>query len=306
MKDSPLVYLIILCWNGKKWLELCLSTVLATDYPNFKVVVVDNNSSDDSREFIKNHFPEVELIANKKNLGCAEGNNVGIRHALTNGADYMILLNQDIKVEPSWLSELIKVAEEDKKIAVLSPIQYDYEGKEIDPNCLGLLMSNNQFKEDYRRNKIQNIYYLERVISATMMISRELVNRIGFMDPLYFCYHDETDFCRRALFHGYKIVCVTKSIAYHFHGLLHDTSMSSKCRFLLLRNSFLYILKNPSKSFWKNLFISYTWGGLNIIFRSGSLLHIKFILNIIYIQVWILIRLPLIAFSHFKDRHIHN
>lgn len=97
---KPFVYIIIVTWNSRKHLEYCLPTVVKTDYPNYKVLVVDNNSEDDTVNFVRKNYPDIELVQNTKNRGYAGGNNNGIRYALARGAKYVAIINPDIKTDP--------------------------------------------------------------------------------------------------------------------------------------------------------------------------------------------------------------
>lgn len=238
---NGLVYIIVLVYNGKKWLNNCLKSVLATTYPNYKVLVIDNASSDGSVEYAKAYFPGVQIIENKKNYGFAEGNNIGIKYSLAKGAEYIVLLNQDTKVEPAWVSELIKVAENSAEIGILSPMQYDYEGIELDKN----------FKIIFDSGKYVNPDFIEAdtIIGAAILLKKSLCQKIGMFDPVFFCYHEESDLCRRYKYFGYKIGIAVKSKIFHWHSLLHEESLNKENKNLFLRNEFIYWLKDPNRMF---------------------------------------------------------
>src|SRR3989338_5520706 len=106
------ISIIILNWNGLKDTLACLETVFKIDYPNFDVAVVDNASSDGSASVVKERFPQAHFIQNKENLGFAEGNNVGMRVALENGADYIFILNNDTVVDKDILNAFVRAADE--------------------------------------------------------------------------------------------------------------------------------------------------------------------------------------------------
>ena len=101
--EEPRVSIVIVNYNGRQWLEACLSSVLESIYGNFGVVLVDNASSDESLQLVRERFPSVSVIASSENLGFAEGSNLGIRAALATPAEYVVLLNPDTIVEPAWL-----------------------------------------------------------------------------------------------------------------------------------------------------------------------------------------------------------
>src|SRR5262249_23825546 len=127
----PLVYVIVLNYNGRRWIEPCVNALLSTSYKNFRVVVVDNASGDGSFETVRRKYPQVEVIVNERNLGFSEGNNVGIREALANSADYVVLLNPDTKVDPEWLQGLITTGELESDVGILGPVQLEYDGAEF-------------------------------------------------------------------------------------------------------------------------------------------------------------------------------
>ena len=248
---GPLVYIIILFYNGKRWIKPCIDSVLETEYSNFKILAVDNASEDGSADYIKNEYPQIDLIMNGKNLGFAEGNNVGIRYALGKGADYVVLLNQDTTVDSKWLSSLLDIARIDTEIGILSSMQYTYDGKAIDQN----------FNELINTRQNENDYFIEidRVIGCSMMLTKKCLNEVGGFDPIYFCYHEETDLCRRARRKGFKIVAAKKSKIFHWHALLNNEKMNPEIENLFKRNEFICHLKNPNKTFLRNYFGYFKW-----------------------------------------------
>ena len=115
---APQVTVIIVNWNGRQHLADCLPSLLATRYPNFRIMVLDNGSTDGSLAWLQETFPSVESVALGRNLGFAAANNAGIRIALAASMDYVVLLNNDTRVELDWLDELISVSETDPSIAI--------------------------------------------------------------------------------------------------------------------------------------------------------------------------------------------
>jgi len=124
----PKTAVIILNWNGMKYLPDCLGTLVKQDYPkdDRAFILVDNGSTDNSVKYCEDNFPEVEIIKNGQNDGFCKGNNIGMQYALDNGYDYIVLLNQDTAVEPNWLSELVGAAESDKQIGAVQSLMLLY------------------------------------------------------------------------------------------------------------------------------------------------------------------------------------
>ena len=132
------VLVIVVTFNGLKWLERCLGSVRASEVPA-DLYVWDNDSTDGSPDFVRGHFPEAKLVRSADNLGFAEGNNMGLRHALEKGYDYVYLLNQDAWIEPSTLGTLIAAHRAHPGFAVLSPLQMT-DGFEALDRQFGLLV----------------------------------------------------------------------------------------------------------------------------------------------------------------------
>src|SRR5205809_485096 len=118
---NALVSINILNWNGGQDTIECLASLEKIDYRPISVVVIDNGSMDGSPERIKREFPYVRMIKNHENLGFTEGNNIGIKYALTHGADFVLLLNNDTVVDKAFLSELISVARREPAAGILGP-----------------------------------------------------------------------------------------------------------------------------------------------------------------------------------------
>ena len=125
MAKDPLVFVIVLNFNGIGYLNNCLLSLELQTYSNFRILVYDNASTDDSLEFIRKNFPSILLIQGKKNFGFAEGNNLATIYALNKGADYVFLLNNDTAVEKDALEKLISTAESDAPIGIVSPAVFD-------------------------------------------------------------------------------------------------------------------------------------------------------------------------------------
>ncbi len=305
MQQVPFVCIIILFWNGHKWIDNCIGSVINSNYSNFKVIAVDNGSSDTTANDIANRYPEVYLIRNKKNFGFAEGNNVGIRYSLKQSADYVALLNQDTIVDSNWILELINVAEENNNIGILSPMQYDYQGNNIDTNFLKILKNNAQFKADYKNDTLQRTYEISETIGAAMLIKRKIFQKIGLFDSIYFCYGEDTDLCRRVKFHGFKIVVVTISKIKHWHSLIDSEGLSETSKCFFLKAQIIYLLKDPKKNLFSNLYIYIRYNMLSIMRWYGSLKDFRYLLKMLSIQIWALSHLPVIVYRHYKDKQLN-
>ena len=228
------IAIVIVSYNSSKDLPECLRSVysLQSTVYRLKVIVVDNRSSDNSREVVK-IFKDVELIKNKENLGFSEGNNVGIKLAVKNGADFVLLLNPDTKVDPNLILELLKVAESREKIGILSPKIYFYPDFEFHKNRYkenekgkviwyagGVIDWENILASHRGVDEVDNGQYdkmteTDFATGATMMLKRKVFEKIGYFDEKFFLYLEDLDFSIRAKKAGFKIFYVPTAICWH-------------------------------------------------------------------------------------------
>jgi GT2 family glycosyltransferase len=216
----PRVYIIILNWNGKEDTLSCLRSVQEVEYPRYRVLVVDNASTDGSTEAIRAAFPGVELLVNRSNLGFAAGNNEGIRHALQCGADYVLLLNNDTQVERAALTELVRACAADPGVGLASPKVYYLDRPKVIyyagamQGRLPLLprLTGTGEEDHGQYEQVQEVDY---VWGQAMFIKKEVMERIGLLDPGFFMYYEDADYCLQAKRAGYKIVCVPAARVWH-------------------------------------------------------------------------------------------
>ncbi len=254
---NPLVYLIILNWNGLNDTLECLESVFAVDYQNFKAVVVDNGSTENPCATIKVQFPEAVFIENNENLGFAEGNNVGIRHALQQGADYILLLNNDTTVDPQLLTELVRASQELNDRAILGaqiyyysePDKVWYAGAEWDP----LHSAFRHIKNELSQNIIEETDY---VCGCALFFNVKIIEQTGLLDHRFFLTFEETDLCYRARRTGIRSYCVANAKVYHKISASFGGSASYLISYFLTRNSLLWGERNLPLKGYLNLIIT--------------------------------------------------
>ena len=295
---TPCVYAVVLNYNGIRWLANCLETLSASDYSNLSIVIVDNASNDGSVEFVKKNFPKTYIIENKKNLGFAEGSNVGIRYALAKHANYVGLLNNDIKFDSQWLSSLIEVGEENNELGILGPVIYNYNGSKFDSIFMQSIGQKTNFLKDLHKNAVAQFYCVDWIIGTTMLVKKKVFEKVGLFDPIYFLFHEERDFCRRARFHGFKVAVVPKSKVYHYYG---GSCKEDTRNYLNIRNELIYFLKTPDNSILNNfnIYARRSLAKIRDILFSGNLIELK---NLIIAQIWILSNLNKILYRRRLDQ----
>ncbi|KNZ70049.1 N-acetylglucosaminyl-diphospho-decaprenol L-rhamnosyltransferase [Thermincola ferriacetica] len=241
------VYIIVLNWNGWQDTVECVESCQKLTYPNFRILIVDNGSSDGSEAILRNRFPDIEFIQTGANLGYAGGNNIGIRYALAHGADYIWLLNNDTTVTPDALTALVDVAEKNPQVGIGGSKIYFYNkpktlwfaGGHIDFHSGETLhmgmgdLDTGQF--DYRRE-------VDYITGCSLLARRNLIETIGLMDEEYFLYFEETAWCVKASLAGYKVVFVPESVIYHKES--GSTGARSPLFYYYMTRNRLYFLKN--------------------------------------------------------------
>ncbi len=246
MPPSPLVAIIILNWNGHEDTLACLGSLSQLDYPNCQVIVVDNASEDDSVAIIRASHPWATLLENRENLGFVGGNNVGLAHAQTLGAAYALLLNNDTEVAPDFLSQLVQITETDPQIGIAGPMIYYFDqpdtiwsaGGEIDwqrglTHMLGM-------NEPDRGQFGGTPRPVDFVTGCTLLIKMHIVAEVGMLDPRFFAYYEETEWCVRVRRAGYQIFHVPEAKIWH-KITVAAREASPSVHYYMTRNRLLFL-----------------------------------------------------------------
>ena len=245
----PKVSIIVLNWNGKQFLKNCLDSLRKLTYKSVEIIIVDNNSTDGSQEFIKKYYPKFILVENKKNYGFARGNNIGFHKSK---GKYVLFLNNDTVVSPSFLESLVDDLEKDSKIGCIQPqIRLTSEKDRLDQMGSYISFVGFLYHYGYRKKYSEKTYGKRREIfsakGACIMFSSKLLKKIGLFDEDFFIFFEETDLCFRVWLSGYRVVYEPKSTIYHVVG--GDTTASDKYKYerriyLIFRNTNCSYLKN--------------------------------------------------------------
>lgn len=233
MNNSPLVYIIVLNYNRREDTLDCLSSLFRMDYPNFKVLMVDNASSDGTADAVRNTYPQAEVLQNEKNLMYAGGNNAGIKFAIEHGADWVLLLNNDTVVDERLLSEMVDAAIAHPEAGVLGPMIYYYPpegggGSKVRQPAqpakiwyaggivklwMGLTAHRGLREKDTGQyGKIEATDY---VTGCAMLISRACLDKVELLDTAYGMYSEDADFSLRASSAGFSLLFVPGGKVWH-------------------------------------------------------------------------------------------
>lgn len=243
---NDLVSIIIVNWNGKKWLEKCLDSLCSQSYKNFEIIFVDNASTDDSVVFVEGNYPEVIIVKSDKNLGFAGGNNLGLPY--TKG-EYILLLNNDVWVTENYLEKFVEAFEkipnagsvQSKMILMNNPEKLD---------VCGSYWTGSSFLYHYGYAQNQGLEKFNRMMpffsnkGASMMIRKDVLDKVGFLDEEFWSYYEETDLCHRIWLAGYECWYYPEAVMYHAGGGTSLTFHNSYIQFHNFKNKLLSFLKN--------------------------------------------------------------
>jgi GT2 family glycosyltransferase len=227
----PKIYLCMLNWNGKQHLEYAIQSILSTEYPTYELVIVDNASTDGSVAYVEQTFPQIKIILNQKNLGWAGGNNVGIRDALQRGFDWIVLINNDILIDPRWLREAVRAAASDRMIGLVGFNVFG-EFKKIPQE---------DFYAAQRAFCKLEIFDTQIIAGCALMVKAEVFENIGFIDEVYFIYGEEDDFEHRAVSTGYRMIGTNIPLWHYSEGWARSVPLRSA--YFAMRNGLRFGIK---------------------------------------------------------------
>jgi hypothetical protein len=215
------VFIVILNWNNCEDTSESLSSIKKISYTNYKIVLVDNGSTDNSVQRLKSEYPFIDIIINKENLGFAAGCNVGIRYSLEQGADCILLLNNDAVIEQNSLSVAVKTLFSDKRVGIVGgKIKQYYNPSYIDTTGIKHIIWPAMFMKSVGAGKLDKGQFNSRdvriaVSGALMLIKREVFEKVGLLPEEFFFGVEDVDFCLTARKNGFLVIYEPCFIAYH-------------------------------------------------------------------------------------------
>ena len=212
------VSVIIVNWNGRKYLDRCLSSLLPQTYAPFNIILVDNGSTDDSLEFIRNNFPMVEIVALERNYGFAKANNRGITQAFSQGVQFIALLNNDTEVDRNWLAELVKGMYDRDDVGIGASKILNMDNRRI-IDSTGHIFSRGIIR-DRGYGMPDNGQYDKKLsvlgaCAAACLYRRRMLEEIGLFDEDFGSYYEDAELSLRARSYGWKARYVPEAIVYH-------------------------------------------------------------------------------------------
>jgi GT2 family glycosyltransferase len=248
---EPRVAIVILNWNGRAYLEKFLPSVVASSYSNKEIIVADNGSTDDSRTFLIERFPQVRLIALNQNFGFSGGYNRAVKQV---SAEYLILLNSDVEVTPGWIEPLIDLMVKDQTIGACQPKMLSYTDRSRFEyagaaggwlDSLGYPFARGRIFEhcETDHGQYDDAAPIFWASGAALLVRAELYAQSGGLDEYFFAHQEEIDFCWRLQLQGNRIYACPQSVVYHLGGGTLKRGDERKV-FLNYRNNLVMLAKH--------------------------------------------------------------
>jgi GT2 family glycosyltransferase len=251
LSASPKIAVVILNWNGRKFLEQFLPSVLQSTFRGYELIIADNASTDDSIPFLEKQYPAIRIIRMKENYGFTKGYNEALKQV---AADYYVLLNSDVEVTPGWLEPMVTLLESNPDIAACQPKllsfhnkkQFEYAGaaggwldKYGYPFTKGRVFDT--CEEDHGQyDQSEPIFWAS---GAALFIRAKVYHEMKGFDEYFFAHQEEIDLCWRIQLAGYRIYSCPSSVVYHVGGGTLPKSNSRKT-YLNFRNNKIMLSKN--------------------------------------------------------------
>jgi len=198
-----------------KWIDKCLNSLRKSTLQS-GVIVIDNLSSDGTVQYIAQHFKEVFLVEAGANIGFGQANNIGMKLALKENADYFFLLNQDAWVKEDTIQQLLEAASSNPEYGILSPFHLDKSEKQFEPLFAELFdRYNSSLIPDLYFNRLKGIYETSYIHAACWLLSRDCVTTTGGFDPIYYHYGEDDDYLQRVKYFNLKIGLVPAASVIH-------------------------------------------------------------------------------------------
>ena len=252
MNLNKKIAIIIVNWKQYELTINCLLSLQKVEYKNLEVILVDNESNFEKINKIKSDFNKVEVIESKENLGFASANNLGIKYAIKNKFEYVMLLNNDTEVNKKFLSPLLNSFQNDNSLGAVQPLIMNYNNRAKIWNAGGYL--NNFFGFPYTNKKLNNKKrQIDWITGCCIVLKTKVIKKAGLIDEDFFAYYEDVDWSLRIKKLGYKLGVVDSSVIFH-HGTKSSNdsnlegNLSAFVHYLNIRNH-IYLVKKHSDKF---------------------------------------------------------
>ena len=247
IKNSK-VAIIIVNWKQYELTKSCLFSLKKINYDNHQIILIDNESNQKELKSIKNQFENIITFSNERNLGFTGANNIGIKHAIKNEFEYVMLINNDTEVEKNFISPLIDSLEKNKNLGAVQPLILNFDSRKKVWNAGGFL--NKFFGYFYvNKNPKEIKKNIDWITGCCFFVRIEVIKKIGLLDESFFAYYEDVDWSIRIKNSGYDLAFIKSSVIYHHcskssQNELSEGKLSPFVHYLNIRNHIFLLRKN--------------------------------------------------------------
>lgn len=231
--------IVLVNWNSFELTKDTIDSLQKTSFKDYDCIVVDNGSADGSGQALKLAFPEMILIESPDNKGFTGGNNLGMDYALKAGYEYIMMLNNDVEVEPNFIEPLVAKLDQDPRIGAVQPLIYFHHDRELIWNAgskyltwIGLPLTLLYYRRDPQKKQTKKQKKIDWITGCAFMIRAAALKEVGTLKERYFIYFEDVDLSFRIKQAGYQLCYVPESIIYHIAGMSHKSKTKQKEGFL--------------------------------------------------------------------------
>jgi GT2 family glycosyltransferase len=251
----PLIAVILVAYGGRDDTVACIRSIQKSDYSNYRIILVDNDSPDDTSQFVRGTFPDVLLVESETNLGFAGGNNLGIDKTLELNADYIFLLNNDTEIASDTIGKLVDSAGKSEKLGAIGPKIYYFEKKDIIWSAGGMI--DFRWSNLYHRGirKLDSAEYnvrreVDYLTGCALMFPSERVKEIGKLDESFWMYYEDADFCMRLKRAGYSINYEPGAKVWHKVSSSTGGNLSYRKMWMKFKSGLEFFRRYSPSPFW--------------------------------------------------------
>ena len=247
--SQPMIITVILNTNRRDDTLACITSLAGSHYENHKIMVLDNASTDGSVSAIQAAYPEVQIIELSENLGYAGNNNVGIKEAVAQAADWVFVLNEDTILDPGCLAKMVQVGESDPKIGIVGPMVYHYDEPEVIQSAGGALSAHWDSEHIAQNERDEGQFFkphqVDWISGCAIMVRTAVIEEVGPLDERFFYYWEETEWCLRAGRAGWRVMHAPAAKLWH-KGVQRDYQPGPNVTYYSTRNRFLMMSKHQA------------------------------------------------------------
>jgi GT2 family glycosyltransferase len=238
--------IVLINWNSFDLTKTTLASLSHTTYTNYDCIVVDNGSVNGSGQALKLEFPKIILIESETNKGFTGGNNIGMDYGLQQDYEYIMMLNNDVEVEPNFLEPLVERLDQNPSVGAVQPLIYFHHDRNLIWNAgsrylywIGLPITLKYFRKDPLRKQIQQQKKIDWITGCAFMMRSNILKKTGILKERFFIYFEDVDLSFRIKKTGYTLSYVPESVIYHIAGMAQKSKTKEKEGFLSAKVHYL-------------------------------------------------------------------